>query len=131
MTTASNETAEAAETANSKTATAYGETWEKIISEYVAQLHPTCYDVCMTTNEKLFTIELYRVDEESDSDPMFTAEADNTDDLMAAANTFLNQHVEWNFVRIDESGNVVMELHSYFIPGDPECVAVAIIIYPK
>ena len=85
----------------------------------------------MTTNAKLFEIEFYRAGdaEESDPDPMFKAEADNTEDLFTQLSAFANvDHYEY---RECDNGSLMYEVYGHDTADRTIFLGVAYVIYPK
>lgn len=95
----------------------------------------------MTTNAKLFEIEYYDNDqaEESDPDPVFKAEADNTEDLFTKLSEELEHVQGMNVDHYECAGTIEtgdLMYHVFVKRGSerrpvPVNVGVAYIIYPK
>ncbi|AZS06632.1 hypothetical protein SEA_JACOREN57_70 [Mycobacterium phage JacoRen57] len=81
---------------------------------------------------KMFSIEFYRASdiEESDPDPMYVIEADNTDDLLTQLETALG--VELTYYQVDvldedlENGGGIR----YNVYDGDEFIGVALVVYP-
>lgn len=83
----------------------------------------------MTTT--MFRIEFYSAEEseESDPDPVFTAEADNTQDLFTQLEASIGGELQFLYCDVLEGTND-LRYHVIDLSGDNKSIGVAIVVYP-